>query len=80
MIKTARNGGERKMDGRKVTISLDEYNVLVGNDERITAAVKYIGRSGALVDPEMIISLLGREVPEEWKRCISTASVQTREL
>ena len=52
------------MDSRTVTISLDEYNVLIGNDERITAAVKYISRSGALADTDMIIDLLGREVPE----------------
>ena len=48
------------MDSRTVTISLDEYNVLIGNDERITAAVKYISR-------------LGREVPEKGKRCRETS-------
>ena len=68
------------MDSRTVTISLDEYNVLIGNDERITAAVKYISRSGALADPEMIVDLLGREVPEKGKRCTFTASVLTQEL
>ena len=68
------------MDSRTVTISLDEYNVLIGNDERITAAVKYISRSGALADTEMIIDLLGREVPGKEKRCTFTASVRTQGL
>ena len=68
------------MDSRTVTISLDEYNVLIGNDERITAAVKYISRSGALADMEMIIDLLGREVPEKEKRCTFTASVRSQGL
>ena len=68
------------MDSRTVTISLDEYNVLIGNDERITAAVKYISRSGALADTDMIIDLLGREVQEKEKRCTFTASVRTQGL
>lgn len=52
------------MDGRTVTISLDEYAVLVGNEEKINAVMKYMEYTKAhYVECDLVAALLGRELP-----------------
>lgn len=52
------------MDGRTVTISLDEYAVLVGNEEKINAIMNYmLHKKDRYVECDLVAALLGREFP-----------------
>ncbi|MEF2597342.1 MAG: hypothetical protein U0N03_13240 [Lachnospiraceae bacterium] len=52
------------MDGRTVTISLDEYAVLVGNEEKINAIMNYmLHKKDRYVECDLVAALLGRELP-----------------
>lgn len=54
------------MDGRTVTISLDEYAVLVGNEEKINAVMNYmLYKKDRYVECDLVSTLLGREFPAE---------------
>lgn len=52
------------MDERTVTISLDEYAVLVGNEEKINAIMNYmLHKKNQYVECDLVAALLGREFP-----------------
>lgn len=52
------------MDGKTVTISLDEYAVLVGNEEKINAIMNYmLHKKDRYVECDLVAALLGREFP-----------------
>lgn len=54
------------MDERTVTISLDEYSVLVGNEEKINAIMRYMEHEkGRYVECDLVAAMLGREFPVE---------------
>lgn len=54
------------MDERTVTINLDEYAVLVGNEEKINAIMRYMEHEkDRYVECDLVAAMLGRELPVE---------------